>query len=168
MRRLTSLVLIAALALALPGCSLVKDSVKDPIIFYYQRADFLYGETDSVIASETREASGHAGDLYYLLSLYLAGPLDEGLTCPFPRGTKLLSVQQEDNTLLLEISNTGDTLSASRFSLACACLTMTCLELSTAEEVTVTSGERSITMTRDSFLLSDGTAVPETTMEETK
>lgn len=167
MRRLTSLVLTAVLVFALPGCGRLKDSEKDSITFYYQRAEFLYGEEDSVIASETREASGHAADLSYLLSLYLAGPLDEGLVSPFPRGTRLLSVQEEDDTLLLEISDTEDSLSESRFSLACACLTMTCLELSAAGNVIITSGERTITMTRDSFLLSDGT-VPETTTEETK
>ncbi len=52
------------------------------------------------------------------------------------------------------------------FTLACACLTMTTLSITGGDEVTITSGSRSVTMSRDSLtLIDDSTA---STTEETK
>ena len=42
-----------------------------------------------------------------------------------------------------------------QFTLACSCLTLTCLELVDAESVTVVSGDRSITMNADSLTQKD-------------
>jgi len=42
-----------------------------------------------------------------------------------------------------------------QFILACSCLTMTCLELTDAEHVTINSGDRSVTMSKSTLLLHD-------------
>ena len=80
--------LLLCLCLFLPGCS--GELMKNPVTFYYPRREYRYGAEDGVISSEQREASGHANDLRYLLSLYLIGPSSDELVSPLPWGTRLL------------------------------------------------------------------------------
>lgn len=156
--------LFLCLCLVLPGCS--SELMKDPVTFYYPRREYQYGAEDGVISSEQREASGHADDLRYLLSLYLIGPSSEELVSPLPRGTRLLGVSREDGTITLELTDTSLTATDTEFTLACACLTMTTLSIVSGDEVTITSGARSVTMSRGSLtLIDDSTA---STTEETK
>lgn len=156
--------LFLCLCLVLPGCS--SELMKDPVTFYYPRREYQYGAEDGVISSEQREASGHADDLRYLLSLYLIGPSSEELVSPLPRGTRLLGVSREDGTITLELTDTSLTATDTEFTLACACLTMTTLSIVSGDEVTITSGGRSVTMSRGSLtLIDDSTA---STTEETK
>lgn len=147
------------------GCSFASSHMIEPVNFYYRRTQFLYGSSDSVIGSESREASGHTEDLNYLLSLYLAGPVEEGLISPFSRGTLLLSVVQWNDSVTIEVSDTGRFLSDANFSLACACISKTCMELTGAESVTVISGSRSLTTTPNNILLADECA-PEQSIDD--
>ena len=48
------------------------------------------------------------------------------------------------------------------FSLACACLTKTCMELTQASSVTVISGTRMVTMGPDNLILTDSLDTAET------
>ena len=142
--------LLLCLCLFLPGCS--GELMKNPVTFYYPRREYQYGAEDGVISGEQREASGHADDLHYLLSLYLIGPSSDELVSPLPWGTRLLGVNRQDGTITLELTDT--------------CLTMTNLSITGGDEVTITSGSRSVTMSRDSLtLIDDSTA---STTEETK
>ena len=142
---------VALLASLLPGCG---QKLKEPVTFYYQKS--TYQESmDCPIAGEEREVAGHRDNLKYLLSFYLMGPINKDLVSPLPRGTLLYTIDQEGSGLSIEISNTSDQLSDSAFSLACACLSMTCMGLTNAEEVTIVSGSRSLTLSRDNLLLSD-------------
>ena len=149
-------ILCAALALILaasllPGCG---ERVKEPVTFYYLRSGYQEN-MDTMIASETREASGHRDNLRYLLAFYLMGPADKELSSPLPRGTVLYALEQETDSVTITLSDTSASLSDSEFSLACACLSMTCMELVPAEEVTVASGSRSQTLRRDNLILTD-------------
>lgn len=154
-------ILCAALALILAfsllsGCG---ERVKEPVTFYYLRSGYQEN-MDTMIASETREASGHRDNLRYLLAFYLMGPADKELSSPLPRGTVLYALEQETDSVTITLSDTSASLSDSEFSLACACLSMTCMELVPAEEVTVASGSRSLTLRRDNLILTD-TVKPE-------
>lgn len=156
--------LLLCLCLFLPGCS--GELMKNPVTFYYPRREYQYGAEDGVISSEQREASGHADDLHYLLSLYLIGPSSDELVSPLPWGTRLLGVNRQGGTITLELTDTSFTMTDTEFTLACACLTMTTLSITGGDEVTITSGSRSVTMSRDSLtLIDDSTA---STTEETK
>ena len=158
------LCLLLCLCLFLPGCS--GELMKDPVTFYYPRREYQYGAEDGVISSEQREASGHTNDLRYLLSLYLIGPSSDELVSPLPWGTRLLGVSRENGTVTLELTDTAQSVTDTEFTLACACLTMTTLSITGGDEVTITSGSRSVTMSRDSLtLIDDSTA---STTEETK
>ena len=156
--------LFLCLCLFLPGCS--GELMKNPVTFYYPRREYQYGAEDGVISSEQREASGHADDLHYLLSLYLIGPSSDEMVSPLPLCTRLLGVSRENGTVTLELTDTAQSVTDTEFTLACACLTMTTLSITGGDEVVITSGSRSVTMRRDSLtLIDDSTA---STTEETK
>lgn len=152
MKRSICIVLIIAFLLC--GCSLTGERIKEPVTFYYLCSSFQENLC-CVVLSEEREASGHTGDLSYLLALYLMGPANDELRSPLPPDTKILSVQQLGEKLMIELSDMDSKLSDIDFSLAGACLTMTCLDISSAGSVTIKSGSRSVTMDSDSLSLFD-------------
>lgn len=149
---------VSLLLSLLAGCG---QKVKEPVVFYY-RKDAYQENMDCPIAWEEREVAGHRDNLKYLLSFYLMGPISKGLVSPLPRGTLLYTITQEGAGLTIEISNTSSLLTDSEFSLACACLSMTCMELTNAENVTITSGSRSLTLSWDNLLLNDSVSTEET------
>ncbi len=154
MKRITALLLIAVLLLS--GCGWMGERFREPVTFYYLKKDIsAVAPGEDIFAGELREASGHRQDLSYLMALYLIGPSGEELRTPIPRGTRISSARYEDQTVYLNMSDTSKTMTDIEFSLACTCLSLTCLELTDAQSVTITSGERSVTMGRNTILLKD-------------
>lgn len=168
MKRLFSLALALCLVVGLCACG---SNLMEPVTFYYVRqADHItYGAADGYISPEEREAAGHIGDLSYLLSLYLVGPLDETLVSPFPEGTRLENLVLHQDTVVVVLSEEFSRLSGVELSVACACVSATCFSLTDATEITVISPETemhdgvSITLTRDSITLIDDALPPEET-----
>ena len=163
MRKIIALMLAAALLIGLTGCL----ETTDTVTFYYARHEdsYLYGLDNGVIAGESREVTGHRGDLKYLLTLYLHGPTMEYLHSPFPSGLVLRSVEQNGSNLHVELSASLTMLTGTDLTLACACLARTCFSLTDAETVTISSdglGFVSMTLTRSSLLLVDDTPIPTT------
>jgi len=152
MKKAIALVLICIL---LSGCTVFESRMLEPVTFYYLKADYVFGREGSVMVSEQREASGHRDDLSYLLALYLMGPTEEGHATPLPAGTRIFKLENDESTIRMKLSQHAHSLSDSQFSLACGCITMTCLELTSAEQVTITDGERTVTMQRESITLLD-------------
>ncbi|MDO5400193.1 MAG: hypothetical protein Q4F17_04325 [Eubacteriales bacterium] len=158
------LILMILAAVLLSGCTASAGGLKEPVTFYYLLEQYTYGQDAQVFAPEQWEAAGHRQDLTYLLSLYLMGPSQEGHLSPLPRDTKVYSTKELDRDVFVNISDTGATLSDTAFTRACACLALTCFDLTDAQSVTVRSGMRSITMTRDTLILVDDSPM---TTEET-
>ena len=173
MKRTIALLLIT---LVLTGCAFSGNRIKEPVTFYYMRTHTdsnIYDDffLEGVIGSEEREAADHRDNLEYLLSIYFRGPLDPTLTSPFPMGSRTLSIQLEDNqmTLLLNpIVAEGNDLD---ITIACACLAMTCMELSDATTVQIESRDLedkvlfSRTFTEDNLFLNDNDTQPAETTE---
>lgn len=151
MKRFFCLILSAFL---LTGCSFTS-SVSDPVNYYYPRAEADYNQESSLIAYEQREATGHRNNLGYLMSMYLMGPVNETLVSPFPADTTIFSIWMDGRSITLEISDTTRTLTDAEFSLACACLTMTCLDITNAQKISIVSGERTFTSDGSDLLLAD-------------
>lgn len=158
--------LFLALSLLLSGCGFFTEHIKEPVTFYYLRSEFQYFSQDAVFASEEREASGHRDDLSYLMALYLMGPAEEELLSPIPRGTRIYKTEETASGITLYLSDTAATMDDMEYSLACTCLSLTCLDLTDAAFVTITSGNRSITMNRNTLTLFDGSTAA--SGEETK
>jgi len=156
---------ILALCFLLCGCAIQAERMKQPVTFYYVRSGYAENMSE-VIGSEERDASGHRGELSYLLALYLMGPSQEGLHSPFPHSTRILSMEQADSRLTLTLSDTSGVMTDADFSLACACVALTCLDLTGAESITIISAERTVTIGRDNLALFDGSTPAAT--EETQ
>lgn len=152
-------ILLICLCLLLCGCSFSGERIKEPVNFYYPLKALQYHTDSGVISMESREAAGHRNNLSYLLALYRMGPSSEDLQLPFPQGTAILMMEHTDTHIHLALGDTTASMSDTEFALACACLTLTCTELTDVSEVTVTNGQRTITMTRESVILMDSSMV---------
>lgn len=159
-----SLVLFLLISFLLAGCTSSSEQITDSVNFYYVRTAYLEDMT-SLIEPEHRDAAGHKDDLSYLLALYLIGPASEELVSPIPEDTELLSAVEWNGAITITISDTEKTMTDPQFALSCACLSMTCMELTESETVTIISGTRTITMTSSNLSLTDNAI---TVTEETK
>lgn len=148
MKRLISILLTVLL---LSGCT---EQLKEPVSFYYVRSGYEE-DMSNIIGTERREAAGHRGDLSYLMALYFMGPADEELLAPLPGNVHILSVTHKGQEVILHLSETDDSVTDAQFTVACACLTLTCLELTGAETVTIISGNRSVRLDEENLLLRD-------------
>ena len=157
--------LILALCIFMTGCSFLGNRINTSTTFYYL-CDRYQKDLCCVIVSEERETSGHEGDLSYLLALYLMGPTVDEHIMPLPAGTRI-SAQKNGGKILLKLTNPLTTLSDVDFTLACACLTMTCLEITDADDVTIRFEDRERTMNRDQLTLYD-TSAETTPLEESE
>ena len=161
MKRSLLLLISLLILLSCTACG----SQDESFLFFYPRAEYAFGEADAVIAPEEREAPGHEADLDYLLTLYLEGPLDASLVSPFPRGTGLAGFTESDDTLYVTLSSAFGALDGMEHTIAAACLAYTCFDLTDVQTVVIqcdseTYGNRSITLHRDSLLLTDDTTAP--------
>ena len=149
MKRLICLLLIFCLFLS--GCSVLGERFKEPVTFYYVRENYQK-DMEPVIASEIREASGHRQDLSYLLALYSMGPSKEGLLSPLPRNSKLTLTEYTQDKILINLSESIPSISDADFTLASACIALTCTELTGIRQITVACGEKTITIQEDKLL----------------
>ena len=155
MKRFATLLLTATLLFS--GCSFFSES-QQPVLFYYQQAEYQLGKSDGAIAVEETDGTGHITDTDYLLRLYMAGPHSEELISPFPEDVQLTNIRTGKNVITLTLSGSPDALSDSEKILACSCLTLTCLEITDSDSIMICWGEDIITMNRSSMTLFDESA----------
>ena len=157
--------LLAALILLLSGCA-DKQEAKPirPMLFYYRSA---LSEGD-LVAAEQVDLGMEEVPLSKILALYAAGPRSDSLSAPFPAGTQLETVSQEDGCLTLRLSEQAEALHGIDRSLLHACLTMTLTQLAQIDSVKIVSDENAVSssehspLTPEEFLLTDGLAsIPE-------
>ena len=158
MKRLIALLLLLAMALSLCACA--EDTA---VTYYYVRdeLEYQYGTSTGVMVGERRSAAGHVDDLRYLLIIYFHGPVTDYLESPFPSGTSLEELTQEEDHLDIQLSGIVSVMEGTDLTLACACLARTCFGLTDVESVTIHAESLSavsMTFTRDSLLLMDTSA----------
>lgn len=147
--------LLAVFLLLLCGCGRFRSTAKDEVTFYYPRTEFQYGTAEGVIAPESRDMTGHLEDTDYLLRMYLMGPLDKSLSSAFPGGTWLISWEETPEAIRLTLTEAGGEMPEIQFTLACACISKTCMEIRGVEQVTVERGSQSKTVAQSELLLLD-------------
>ena len=163
MRRLLCCFLCFLLCFTLFGCQKKEEvPILEPVEFFYLRSNFSYTDTDTIIGSELREASGHKEDLAYLIDLYLRGPQSEALAQTFPTGCAMVSFSTKGSILTLRITDQLSTLTGIDLVTACVCLAKTATELTGFKTVIIRAqsqlldGKRSITIREgESALLDD-------------
>ena len=161
------LVLVFALLLALCGCG--SATGKDQATFYYPPIEFDFGSSNGIMVPELHDVTGHADDLWYLISLYLRGPTDPELKFPFPEGTILVELEQVESTLHVTLSSGSAKLESVDLLTGCGCLAQTCFAICDAQVVHIDSlvsaagNSVDMTFTRDSILLTGNEILPDTT-----
>ena len=143
----------------------------DRVTFYYAKSEFGYGSGQGTIGYEVRDVGRKKSDLTYMLALYLQGPMDSNLSMPFPGNNidQVKTVSRVKDHVFITLADLGVGMTDSRFNLSCACLTKTCLSITDAKKVTITSGDREVTMTADNLITFDeSTAMSNQDLEEEK
>ena len=160
-KRMICLILLFCVAATLPACVQNQDKIQVPVNFYYLRQETTYGSADSLIAPITAEGADYSNDPAGLLSQYLKGPGQNGWVSPFPRGTQLLSMELVNGFLRLTLSENFASLTGMDLTIACACLTLTALDLTGANSVRISvegatlNGAEYIRMDRNCLTLLD-------------
>ena len=161
----STILLILVLIMILSGCKFGNSVPDEPVNFYYPWADLestmKQNPQCTAIGSEEHDISGNRNSLSYVLSLYFLGPQDSTLVSPFPQNTSVLSIQNEEGLLTLELSTNFAQLKGIDLTVACTCLAKTCFDLTGAESVLIQSAiddpeiAVNFTLNRGNLLLSD-------------
>lgn len=100
----------------------------------------------------------------WILTEYLQGPVSQELVAPFQRSVSVVSAERVGTQLQLCMSEELANLSGVDLTLACACITWTCLECSGVESVSIRAvgrqldGKEEIVLNRTHFLMEDSSA----------
>ena len=162
MKQFLCVAIILALLVA-PGCS---KNEPNGTPFYYCVANASYTPGSTVIDKEYRD-NIPADSLMDTLEHYLQGPTSSNLVSPFPEGMTVVSANQDGDALYLTVSMELTALKGLDLTLACGCLTLTCLEITDAQQVHISSiyglldGQRTIIMDKNTLLLLDNSQVGE-------
>ena len=137
--RSSALLLAVWAALLLSACTLDDSGVETQPQGAYRVYYAVTGEQSTVQAVdwEYRVPTGE-DTAAELAELVLSQPETTGLASPAPSGTRLLSCQQEEGQLRLDLSEQYGGLSGVELTVANACLTLTLCQLEGVEEVYVT------------------------------
>ena len=159
MKRLTALILLAALAAGLFGCG--QRELRSPTSFYYYRTEPGFSGTDGVIAPETRELAGIEDDLDAILALYFQGPLSQNLESLIPGSCPAPQWRIEGDAMYLHFAPELADLSGVELTLAATCVTRTFLPLTGCKRLIFTAedrrlnGEAALELTLDKLYLRD-------------
>jgi len=131
MKKIILGLMVLSLVFGCIGCGFETESAEDSIRFYYPRTanNYEYGSEDGVITYEERDPAGHRNNLRYLLTLYLLGPVEEGLVSPFPEGCQIVHLSRNESEVSMTINSNFVTLKGMDLTLACVCLAQTCFTL---------------------------------------
>ena len=144
----SALLLAVWAALLLSACTLADSGEETQPQGAYRVYYAVTGEqaTVQVVDWEYRVPSGE-DTASALAELVLSQPETAGLASPAPSGTRLLSCQQEDGQLRLDLSEQYGGLSGVDLTVANSCLTLTLCQLEGVEEVYITVEGEAIRLT---------------------
>lgn len=165
MRRRIAALLCAALLLTLTGCGEDPEKgIQSPCVYYYIASEIDYIGDDGVIRGEIRDIAEHEDSLDWILRDYFKGPVSENLRSPFPKDTRLVSVQTREDEAVLQMNEAFGGLSGVELSLAASCIAETCFQLEEIQRVSISAssglldGKQSIALSRGDILLQDSSA----------
>ena len=162
--RTLAALLAALLLLAACGGGREDREETDLVLYYLLEGEPVHGSALDWQPYEGEEDPGPEE----LLDALLAGPTQEGLTSPFPRGVALRSWawdEEEPGVLRITLSEQYGALADISLTLADSCIVLTLSQLEEVEGVEIRSGGHSAgyrshqTLRADEVLLWDGLAV---------
>ena len=156
MKRFLALLMIFGLLLS--GCAAKQNDEAASgaqVTFYYTLSDLDTPTGEAVIQPELRDARVYT--LEEMLALYFKGPASENLSSPFPSGTHVVRIDEENGETVLTMSGEYFTLSGVDLSLAACCLVSTVCDFAGLDSVTVVDEMERVrlALTADNFLLTN-------------
>ena len=139
MKRNIALLICLLICCEMCACGVSPGRSSSSVKFYYRLEEISYESGTNVVNSETFDAGSHRSDLEYLIQKYLAGPRTSKLSSPFPNGVKLSHITVQDNAVNIILSNDLATLTGYELTVACACMTLTILDITQAESVLISA-----------------------------
>lgn len=165
MKRMILFLLIIALLMS--GCSQGTE-MKKPLKFYYPVKNVDYSIGSSYLQPEVRDGALIGDYLVDILNTYLRGPVDnQTYSMPFQYNTRVQSLSVKDGILDITLTRGFATYTGLPLTIACACITMTALELTNVETVRIRAhntsldGAEYIEMNAATILLLDIGTAPE-------
>ena len=161
MKRNFCLLLCAVILFCTAACQEEAPKFESPVTFYYRTAVINDEIAASVIGPVTAEGAGLLEDPYALLNEYLKGTSQEGYLTTFPASTKLLTLEVTEETAYLLLNGSITRLTGVDLTIACACITLTTMELTDAKTVHIRSssgamdGNEEIIMDRQTLVQQD-------------
>ena len=160
MKRIFALFAALIVLLCIYGCKSNVIEINQPVRVFYCNADIEFQSEDGLISSEIHEYYGWEEKPREFLNEYLSGPLSSDLISPFPLGARIVDLEQSGQIIDIQLNANFLRLSPSELTTACACISMTILELFDAETVNIEvisygSENNMITMSRSNLFLSD-------------
>ena len=128
------IIVILLCIVLLCGCSAEKD-LREPVSVYYRTSQITYGAEEGLIGTEKREFYNRRNELKKFLNEYLAGPITQKLSSPFPTGASVLEVTESDSNIKLMLNLPFLQMSASELTLAYACISRTLFEVTDVQTV---------------------------------
>lgn len=153
MKRVLAVILV--LCMVLSGCGGTKNDGGSQVEFYYAvRSAETLGSAQT-IGVERRMT--HATSLMSVLELYFRGPSEERLISPFPAGTEVVSLLEQNGTPELVLSSQFFSLRAVELSIATGCLAKTICGYTGAQSVIISdeTGGVHMELTPDSYYVED-------------
>ena len=162
MKRIVCLLLLLAL---LCGCASLGLGRQDKgVSFYYRSTDADYFSPLGAMGIEQRTLRDDQTDIKAMMKLYLGGPVDPELTCPFPKGMQLIRSDTTAREITLVFDDALAALTGVGLRLACACIARTVSDYGGYETVVIKAehlsldGEESVTVYPASLVLEDRSA----------
>lgn len=160
MKQLISVVLLLAVIFSFAGCQ-EEAPLKDPVNFYYRRIQTEFGKETGVIDVMVVEGDGKKGDHLAMLNQYLLGINNSSFASTFPVSTQVTDLRILGDTAFLTLNPALGQYSGMDLTIACACLTLTTMELTGTQQVSIRitsgtlNGSDQIIMDRNTILLLD-------------
>ncbi len=161
MKRYLYLSIVLIVAVSMVACNPNQDTIQAPVNFYYCNESMTFNSNDAVLLPEVRECAAYSGNVTDILEVYLKGPISPGYRSPFPQGTAIVSIDNADNTICVQLTKEFSTLKGLQLTLACASLAKTTIELTECEFVEISAadatldGKTAVILSQDSLLLLD-------------
>jgi germination protein M len=123
-----TLCLLLALAL-LSGCVPHSPGSNEiPVTFYYIAENLDYFSDTGILGADARILREEQNSVEAMLELYLAGPVRQDLSSPFPPGLRLIRAERGQGEITLVFDDSLAELSGIRLQIACACIARTVSE----------------------------------------
>lgn len=161
MKNALYLLFVLLMILCLCGCAINDHQSNAEVSFYYLKNDVDYGDNSPLIIEITRQIPGQSLDYPTIITEYLNGTSTNDYRSPFPEDMRLISMDISDTKVFISLTKPAQGVSATRNTIAFACITKTVTALTDIDNVQITlvdeqtESEDIYKFTNESFALSD-------------